>query len=100
MIGTLYYSCLLRPIFKISISGRNVNFIQKLKLINGPWCITFEWRGKDGGDMIKSEHIVRERPSRLPTHPGVVLKEDVLPNIGLTVTEAANELGVSRQTLA
>lgn len=50
--------------------------------------------------MIKSEHIVRERPSRLPTHPGVVLKEDVLPNIGLTVTEAANELGVSRQTLA
>ena len=28
-------------------------------------------------------------PQRKPTHPGVVLREDVLRPLGLTVTEAA-----------
>lgn len=36
---------------------------------------------------------------RAPTHPGVVLREDVLPALNLTVTEAARALGVSRQAL-
>lgn len=31
-----------------------------------------------------------------PSHPGEMLKEDVLPDLGLTVTEAAEQLGVSR----
>lgn len=31
-----------------------------------------------------------------PPHPGEMLKEDVLPALGLTVTEAAEQLGVSR----
>lgn len=31
-----------------------------------------------------------------PTHPGEILKEDVLPELGITVTEAANQLGVTR----
>ncbi|NHZ73830.1 MAG: HigA family addiction module antidote protein [Nitrospirae bacterium] len=34
-----------------------------------------------------------------PTHPGVILREDVLPSLGLSVTEAARQLRVSRQTL-
>jgi len=34
-----------------------------------------------------------------PTHPGALLREDVLPALKLTVTEAAGKLGVSRQTL-
>jgi hypothetical protein len=29
-----------------------------------------------------------------PPHPGETLKEDVLPALGLTVTQAAEELGV------
>ena len=37
---------------------------------------------------------------RKPVHPGNVLKEDVLVPLGLTVTEAANGLGVSRKTLS
>lgn len=37
--------------------------------------------------------------SRLPTHPGAILREDVLPNLGLSVSAFARSLGVSRQTL-
>ena len=33
------------------------------------------------------------------THPGALLREDVLPALRLTVKEAAEKLGVSRQTL-
>lgn len=39
------------------------------------------------------------RRVRPPTHPGEVMREDVLPALGLTVTEAARQLRVSRQTL-
>jgi hypothetical protein len=31
-----------------------------------------------------------------PPHPGSILKEDVLPELGIGVTEAAAQLGVSR----
>lgn len=37
---------------------------------------------------------------RKPTHPGVVLLEDVIKPLGLTITEAAKMLGVSRKTLS
>ena len=37
---------------------------------------------------------------RKPTHPGEVLKEDVIKSLGLTVTEAARRLGVTRKTLS
>ena len=41
-----------------------------------------------------------ERKSGLPpVHPGEILKEDVLPSVGLSVTAAAKALGVSRQLL-
>ena len=35
-----------------------------------------------------------------PPHPGEILREDVLPEMGLTVTEAASQIGVSRVTLS
>ena len=38
-------------------------------------------------------------PKRVPTHPGEILREDVLPSLGLSVSEAARQLRVSRQTL-
>lgn len=31
-----------------------------------------------------------------PPHPGETLREDILPALGLTVSEAARQLGVSR----
>ncbi|MCL4185949.1 MAG: HigA family addiction module antidote protein [Burkholderiaceae bacterium] len=35
-----------------------------------------------------------------PPHPGVTLRDDVLPELGLSVTEAAEQLGVARVTLS
>ena len=40
----------------------------------------------------------RERKVR-PTHPGEMLREDFLPDYGLTVASFAKALGVSRQTV-
>lgn len=37
---------------------------------------------------------------RKPTHPGEILREDVLIPLRLTVTEAAKRLGVSRKALS
>jgi addiction module HigA family antidote len=37
---------------------------------------------------------------RKPTHPGEVLREDVIRPLGLTITEAARRLGISRKTLS
>jgi addiction module HigA family antidote len=34
-----------------------------------------------------------------PVHPGEVLREDILPEVGLSVSAAARALGVSRQML-
>lgn len=39
-------------------------------------------------------------PDRQPTHPGAVLREDVLPELGLTQGELASKLMVSRQTVS
>ena len=39
-------------------------------------------------------------PQRKPTHPGAVLREDVLPELGWTQIELANRLMVSRQTVS
>jgi antitoxin HigA-1 len=36
---------------------------------------------------------------RRPTHPGEILREDVLPETGLTQAEFASLLGVSRRTV-
>lgn len=45
------------------------------------------------------EHRVTKQPTRQPTHPGEILREDVLPALGLSVSEAARQLGITRQTL-
>lgn len=39
-------------------------------------------------------------PNRKPTHPGATLREDVLPSLGMTQTEFARRLGVSRLTVS
>ena len=39
-------------------------------------------------------------PSRRPTHPGAVLREDVLPELEITQAAFANYLGVSRLTVS
>ena len=39
-------------------------------------------------------------PKRRPTHPGEMLREDVLPALGMTQAEFAKRLGVSRLTVS
>jgi antitoxin HigA-1 len=36
---------------------------------------------------------------RRPTHPGAIIREDILPDAGLSQTELAELLGVSRRTV-
>jgi len=38
--------------------------------------------------------------ARKPTHPGAILREDVLPDLGITQGEFADRLGVSRRTVS
>lgn len=45
------------------------------------------------------EYSVKRPLKRPPVHPGAVLREDVLPALRLSVSEAARRLGVSRQQL-
>jgi addiction module HigA family antidote len=41
----------------------------------------------------------KRQASRAPTHPGAILREDVLPALRLSVSQTARRLHVSRQTL-
>lgn len=42
---------------------------------------------------------IRRDPNRPPVHPGEILREDVLPALGMPVSTAAKHLGVTRQAL-
>jgi addiction module HigA family antidote len=35
-----------------------------------------------------------------PPHPGITLREDVLPALGISITQAALELGITRPALS
>lgn len=39
-------------------------------------------------------------PKRRPTHPGALLREDILPAAKITQTELARRMGVSRLTVS
>jgi len=45
------------------------------------------------------EYFVKRPLKRPPVHPGELLREDVLQALGLSVSEAARRLGISRQQL-
>jgi len=49
--------------------------------------------------MSKTARSLRD-PKRKPTHPGAILREDVLPSLCMTQTEFAQRLGVSRLTVS
>jgi antitoxin HigA-1 len=40
-----------------------------------------------------------KRSERQPTHPGAILREDVLPALGMKINAAAVHLGITRQQL-
>lgn len=42
---------------------------------------------------------IRRDTDRTPIHPGEILREDVLPALGLPIKTVAEQLGVTRQAL-
>jgi addiction module HigA family antidote len=44
-------------------------------------------------------HGAKRNPARCPTHPGALLREDVIPATGRSKSEIAHLLGISRQHL-
>ena len=65
--------------------------------------ITFGWSGDTAVDIDLKTTIREETMERKnglpPVHPGEIIKHDILPEVGLSVTAAARALGVSRQML-
>ena len=46
-----------------------------------------------------TEYPAVRNPNRCPTHPGELLRDDVIPATGKSKTEIASLLGISRQHL-
>ena len=44
-------------------------------------------------------YAAKRNPNSCPTHPGALLREDIIPAVGRSVTEIADLLGISRQHL-
>jgi antitoxin HigA-1 len=44
-------------------------------------------------------YVAKRDPNRCPTHPGEILREDVIPATKRTKSEIADLLGISRQHL-
>jgi addiction module HigA family antidote len=44
-----------------------------------------------------AQEFAAHRPNRPPTHPGAVLRDTVLPTLGMSVTDVARHLRVTRQ---
>ena len=48
---------------------------------------------------MATEMKVGRGPGFAPSHPGEILREDVLPGLGMAKSRLADHLGISRQTL-
>lgn len=46
-----------------------------------------------------ADFTAKRNPARCPTHPGALLREDVLPAIHMSKSAVADALGISRQHL-
>jgi addiction module HigA family antidote len=44
--------------------------------------------------------MLKMRKMHNPPHPGLTLRDDVLPGLGITITTAAEQLGVTRPALS
>ena len=48
---------------------------------------------------MRKEIVVKNKPTMPPVHPGEILREDVLPALGISIGSFARSIGVSRQML-
>ncbi len=69
--------------------------------VSGNWRVTFHFDGKDAEAVDYEDYHQRcEMQMYNPPHPGEIIKKLCLEPLGLSVTEAAEALGVSRKTLS
>jgi addiction module HigA family antidote len=72
--------------------------------VNGNWPgdipVRRERRRARGLSGLPLKEQVRNMVMKTPVHPGEVLREDVLADLGLSVGEAASRLGISRVALS
>ena len=57
------------------------------------WSNIISWK------TTMAEFVAKRNPECCPTHPGAVLREDILPALKLRKTAIAEALGISRQHL-
>ena len=48
---------------------------------------------------MTKEIFVNREPEMTPVHPGRIIREDVLPSLGISISKAAQQLGISRRKL-
>jgi antitoxin HigA-1 len=46
-----------------------------------------------------TEYVAKRNSNRCPTHPGELLREDIIPELNMSKTVIADRLGISRQHL-
>lgn len=78
--------------------------------VSGNWRVVFELEGTDAINVDHVDYHWRnvqvaegrheQMTTRRPAHPGELFLEDDMKPLGLTVTEAARNLGVTRKTLS
>jgi addiction module HigA family antidote len=74
--------------------------------VSGNWRVTFRFERGHAGDVDYTDYHCRgpqgEMPMAMqdPPHPGGIVRRQCLEPLGLTVTDAARGLGVTRQALS
>lgn len=76
--------------------------------MNTQWRICFAFQDGDAYDVEVCDYHLERSPMSIPntrkmkprpTHRGEILREDFIPDYGLTVSGLSKALGVSRQTV-
>ena len=70
--------------------------------VSADWRVVFRFDGEGAEDVDLTDDQLETRavPMKDPPHPGLSVRHDCLEPLGLTVTEAARRLGVSRKQLS
>jgi addiction module HigA family antidote len=90
----------LGPVMQAGIIAGRCGYGRALWRGRKAMLIALTWSNIVKGEgSITREHVIHTRPRRKPTHPGELLREDVLPALRISVSEAARNLRVSRRTL-
>ena len=70
--------------------------------VSGNWRVVFRFDGPDVRDVDLLDYHQEDRDMAMknPPHPGLSVRHDCLEPLGLSVSEAARKLGVSRKQLS